>query len=257
MKRLTFFILVTLLLGFLPVSSASSEWKELKGRHFVIYYKSSPRDFIKTVLDSAEDYYYTIIDDFGFTRDKIWTWDERVKIYIYDSQDDYITGAKQAHWSAGSTMLGSKTIRTFPSAHGFFDSLLPHELGHIIFRDYVGFESKIPLWFDEGVAMYQEKAKRWGSNQLVSQAIKEKTFKNLSELTLTRKSTQEDVNLFYAESASIVYYLISEFGSFRFQNFCRNLKKGLSFNRSLKKAYYRFSNVEQLNKAWVSYLKND
>ncbi|MDP8264936.1 MAG: peptidase MA family metallohydrolase [Candidatus Aceula lacicola] len=257
MKRITYLLLIILFFGVMPISSASNEWNDLKSRHFIIYYKNAPREFIKTVEQSAEDYYFDIVDELGFTRDQIWTWDERVKIYIYDNQQDYLTLARQASWSAGSTMLGSKVIRTFPSAHGFFDSLLPHELGHIIFRDYVGFESNIPLWFDEGVAMYQEKAKRWGANQEVKSAIQDKSFCSLSDLRLTRKSSQSDVNLFYAESASVVYYLISEFGSFKFLNFCRNLKKGLSFNRALKKSYYRFENVNDLNKTWVGYLKNE
>ncbi|MDD3375761.1 MAG: peptidase MA family metallohydrolase [Candidatus Omnitrophica bacterium] len=239
----------------MSISSASNEWNELKSRHFIIYYKDAPREFIKTVEKSSESYYFDIIDELGFTRDKIWTWDERVKIYIYNDQDDYVASAQQVPWSSGSTILGSKVIKTFPAAHGFFDSLLPHELGHIIFRDYVGFESDIPLWFDEGIAMYQEKAKRWGATQRVKDAIKNKSFQNLSDLRLTRTSSQDDVILFYAESASVVQYLISEFGSFKFLNFCRNLKKGLSFDRALKKSYYRFENVDGLNKAWVGYLK--
>ena len=255
MKRITYLLIIALFFGIMPISSASNEWNDLKSRHFIIYYKDAPREFIKAIKQSAEDYYFDIVDELGFMRDQIWTWDERVKIYIYNDQQDYIASARQARWSAGSTILGSKVIRTFPSAHGFFDSLLPHELGHIIFRDYVGFESNIPLWFDEGIAMYQEKAKRWGANQQVKDAIKDKRFQNLFDLRLTRTSSQDDVNLFYAESASAVYYLISEFGSFKFLNFCRNLKKGLSFDRALKKSYYRFENVNDLNKAWVSYLK--
>jgi len=257
-NKILFFLIISSFLVFSTNVLAKDKWKEEKSRHFIIYYKQAPFDFIKTVKEAAENYYYEITDNLGFSRDHIWSFDDRARIYIYDSSDDYVNSARQARWSSGSTILGSKTIRTFPSAHGFFDSVLPHELGHIIFREYVGFKTKIPLWMDEGVAMYQEKAKRFGVNSEVKQALENETFipiDKLSRMRLTRSSSREAVNLFYAEAASIVYFLISDQGSFRFTNFCRNLKQGNSFDQSMYKAYGRFKNIDDLNRAWVNYLK--
>jgi hypothetical protein len=154
--------------------------------------------------------------------------------------------------------MTSKVIQTYPTAHGFFDSILPHELGHIIFREYVGFASDIPLWFEEGIAMYQEKAKRWGADADVKEAINNGQFVPLQELQtmrLTHETDKETVMLFYIEAASAVHYLISELGKFKFSLFCQNLKKGSSFNQALEKSYYRFTNIEDLNKAWMGYLK--
>ena len=83
----------------------------------------------------------------------------------------------------GRLLRKAKTIKTFPEAHGFFDTILPHELGHIIFRDYIGFTINIPLWFEEGVAIYQEKAKRLGANKAVKEAIENGQFIPLSQLS--------------------------------------------------------------------------
>ncbi len=260
MKIFLRIVLVVFFLSAFNTVQAKEKWKEYKSRHFIIFYKNAPKDFIKNVKKSSENYYSQIVDDLGFMRDRIWTWDERVSIYIYDDDEDYISSSHQAHWSQGSTLLGSKVIRTFPSAHGFFDSVLPHELGHIIFREYVGFKSKIPLWVDEGVAMYQEKAKRWGANKSVRKAIENGSFlplKKLSRVRLTNNSSRETVDLFYAEAASVIYYLISSLGKFKFSLFCRNLRKGLPFERALEKTYYRFETVDDLNKAWLNYLRNE
>ncbi|MDP8265989.1 MAG: peptidase MA family metallohydrolase [Candidatus Aceula meridiana] len=259
MRRKILFLAV--LLSFLCFSTnlfAKEKWKEHKSRHFIVYYQKAPFDFIKTVDEAAEDYYYEITDNLGFSRDQIWSFDDRARIYIYDDSDHYVDSARQARWSSGSTILGSKIIRTFPSAHGFFDSVLPHELGHIIFREYVGFKTKIPLWMDEGVAMYQEKAKRFGVNGEVKRALENETFipiSKLSKMRLTRSSSRAAVDLFYAEAASIVYFLIADQGRFRFMSFCRNLKQGNSFEQSLHKAYGRFKDTDDLNRAWVNYLK--
>ena len=237
---------------------AAKEWQEYRSRHFYIYYKDAPEGFLENVKDSAENYYEEITKNLGFTRYEGWSYDDRAKIYIYQDQEDYITNAKQEGWSHGAAYAQIKVIRTFPSAHGFFDSTLPHELGHIIFREFIGYYTAVPLWLDEGVAMYQEKAKRWGANQYVKKAMEEERFLPLNELSkmrLRRGISREDIDLFYAEAASIVYFMISELGEYRFVKFCKALQEGKTFEQSLHYAYTRFKDVDDLNRAWVSYLE--
>jgi len=183
-----------------------NEWKEYKKQHFIIYYKDAPKDFVNTVEEAAEEYYSQISRNLGFTRYKGWSWDDRARIYIYDDSEHYVESGKRAQWSHGVASPKDKVIRTYPSAHGFFDSTLPHELGHIIFREFIGFRARIPAWFEEGVAMRQEKAKRWGAERAVRQSIKDGSFIPLEELTqlrLYKNSNTQLVQLFYAESARI------------------------------------------------------
>jgi len=256
-KIISIIVFLSVLCG---TSVFAAEWKEYKRQHFIVYYKNAPFDFVEAVAETSRQYYTEITSNLGFTRYKGWNWDERAKIYIYDNADDYVTSGKQARWSHGVASPRDKVIRTFPSAHGFFDSTLPHELGHIIFRELIGFKARIPAWFEEGVAMYQEKARRWGAHDAVRKAIADETFKPLKELTITslRRTTNKDlIHLFYAESASVVNFLISEYGQQRFVRFCRKLKEGGPFSWALDSVYVRFKNVDDLNKAWVRYLDNE
>lgn len=248
-------------MGVLTVSaaaSAKSEWKEERSEHFVVFYKKAPLDFVKNVEKMAEQYYSEITEGLGFTRYQNWSYDDRAKIYIYDHQGDYVKSAKQNYWSHGVASARMKEIHTFPAAHGFFDSVLPHEMGHIIFREFVGHNINLPLWLDEGVAMFQEKAKRWGANNSVKDAIKAKKFIPLEELTylgLSGSTSQEIVELYYAEAASIIYYMISELGEQSFSNFCKKLKQGSTFDNALSMTYLRIRNISDLNKFWVKYLE--
>ena len=242
------------------VSLYAEDWNEYKRQHFIIYYKNAPINFVETVEKASEEYYTEITSNLGFRRYKGWNWEDRAEIYIYDNAGDYVASGKQAGWSHGVASPRDKVIRTFPSAHGFFDSTLPHELGHIIFRELIGFEARIPAWFEEGVAMYQEKAQRWGSHVTVREAIKNGTFKTLDELSMVRLKYQSDkdlVNLFYAESASAVNFLISEYGDQRFVRLCRELKEGGPFDWAIDTVYVRFKSIADLNKAWVRYLENE
>lgn len=237
---------------------ADKEWNEHKCPHFIIYYKQADMMFIKRVEEMGEYYYDRIARDLGFTRYKNWSWEDRARIYIYDDAEDYVGAGRQMEWSNGSASASKRTIRTFPAAHGFFDSTLPHELGHIIFREFVGFKARIPIWFEEGVAMYQEQARRWGAHETSRAALENGTFMPLKEmalLELSDKMNNDLVQLFYAESASIINYMIGELGQERFVRLCRKLQEGEPFDWTLESVYVRFKGSDQLNDAWVKFLK--
>ncbi len=265
MKTRIFVLMVCLaaMVGVLPFrgpTAAHSEegWQERKGNHFIVYYKNAPLDFIESVEEMAEYYYEEITRDMGFTRYKGWTWDERAKIYIYDNVEDFQQVGEYAMWAEGVASSRQRVIRSFPAAHGFFDSTLPHEMGHIIFREFVGFKARIPIWFEEGIAMYQEKGRRWGANDTVRQAIKDGKFMSLKDMTsmqLSGRINTETIQLFYAESASIVNYIMDELGQQRFVNLCRKLQGGDLFEWVFASVYVRFKDLDALNKAWVEYLR--
>ncbi len=228
-------------------------WKEFKGKHFLIYYKQAPLSFVQTIAQAAEEDHEEIARSLGFTRYKEWSWDDRAKIY----DKDYVDSGS-ARWSHGMTSPEDRVIRTFPMDAGFFDSILPHELGHIVFHEFVGFKAQVPLWFEEGIAMYQEKAKRFGANDAVRAALADGTFIPLKELSLIElqgNAKQELVTLFYAESASVVNYMITDQGDYRFVRFCKKLKEGGPFDWALHDIYVRFRSLDDLNRAWIQHLE--
>ena len=49
--------------------------------------------------------------------------------------------------------------------------------------------------------------------------------------------------------------MIVELGESRFELFCRRLSEGMPFEEALDHSYGRFKNIQQLNDAWVEYLK--
>jgi hypothetical protein len=248
-KTLFLLILVSSLLG---SSLQASEWREEKSDHFIVHFKNAPSGFAKKTVDRAEEIYRRTTTTLGITRYKSWTWDKRVKIFIYDNAQDYHSHAGYG-WSGGIVGADGRTIMTYPSASGFFDSLLPHELGHIIFHDYLGPKAVVPLWLSEGVAMCLEEGGRIGADEEVRDAIARKRFislKDLSYVTLTGDSDKEFVGLFYAESASIVNFLLTVGETYRFQRLCSFLKDGMRFEWALKKAYMNYQTISDLEREW-------
>lgn len=257
-KRYSLCILSFLFIVFFSsiVLANREEWREEKSTHFIVYYKDAPLEFIQETIKTAERCYDEMTEILGFTRFDFWLWEKRAKIYIYSDAQDYQRNTGQPSWSGGSANYRDKIIYTYPQAAGFFDSLLPHELGHIIFREFVGFKSNIPLWSDEGVACYMEKAKRYGSEKIVLEAIKTNRFIPLDELTKISSvhfMSPDKALLFYAESISIVKFLIYRYEKYKFSDFCRALRDGDSIERALSKNY-AFRNLKELESALIKYL---
>lgn len=237
----------------------NKEWKQSKSEHFFVYYKDTSEDFVKKVISSAEEYYKNITTDFGFSRFKGWAWNGRAKIFIYDTKDEYKKRSSFG-WAAGEVDVLQKKIITYPSEAGFFDSVLPHELTHIILREFIGTEDNIPLWFEEGGAMYGEKARRLDANHKVRALLLKGADVSVQWLTSVRLGSNTDqatVSAFYAASASLFSFLIKELEPYRFARLCVELKKGIGFEKALGNSCMRLKKSEDLQREWMRYLGYD
>lgn len=257
-RSLVLLSLVLFLKGVNLLAFDEKGWNVEKSTHFIVYYKEAEGKFVKQAIDKAEGYYKSIADGLGFNRYEFWTWDKRAKIYIYDSAKDYQEKTGKPAWSGGHAYYHEKVIETYPWAGGFFDSLLPHELGHIIFREFIGTQSNAPLWLDEGVAMYQEKNRRRDIRPKLLQAMEEKRFMSLEKLSQLNIGFVEDkslVELYYDESVSAVDFLISRFGKDNFVKLCKALKERKKFEQALTESYRVLESLEDLDKYWLKYIK--
>jgi hypothetical protein len=236
---------------------ADAEWKSQKSSHFVIKFKQVPAGFIDKVLKNAEEYYQEITQRLGFIRYESWSLDQRATIYIFPSREEYLGDKAHPDWSLGVASPDQKIIKSYPADTGFIDTILPHELGHIIFQEFSNYNPTIPRWLDEGVACNQELAQRWGSRKEVLDALLADTFIPLELLNNSPKldfTNHQIVSLFYAESASLVNFLIERFGAYRFSGFCRRLGDGADFTQAFF-SEYPFRSFGDLSKAWLEYIR--
>ncbi len=253
-----YFIIILILVFSFSGAMAQEGWNTFKSTHFIVFYKSAPVDFVKLVSDRAEECYKEIAEDLGFSRFDFWLWDDRAKIYIHDDIKAYRSATRQPSWSVGVAYPSLKTIQTFPYADDFLETVLLHEMGHIIFREFVGFNNPgVPLWLDEGVASYQEKNKYPHVNLQIRKAIEEGSFMDLNKLSRLHNLAGLDsrlVHIFYAESFGLVDFLISEFGRDKFVFFCQDLRDKKNFEMA-QKAAYPLKDINALDQAWQNYLK--
>jgi hypothetical protein len=131
-------------------------------------------------------------------------------------------------------------------------------MGHIIFREFVGFNNRaVPLWLEEGVASYQMDFRRQVADIISERAVANNTYMTVEQMVNINPMTindRERVDLYYAESVSIVNFLIKEFGRESFVLFCQNLRDKQDINRAIASAY-PFGNTKELEQAWLEHLK--
>ena len=259
------------------------DWKELKGEHFIVYYLQN-EDFADDVLDKSEVYYSRIASDLNYPRySEFWTWDRRVKIYIHPNLESFLKATGQPQWSRGMADYNNKRIISYAWSGGFLESLLPHEIAHLIFRDFVGFKSEIPLWLDEGVAQWAEEAKRRESQRIINDLFAKNSLISLSDMmrldvrnikdsekmslrALRAKDAEPGllflsgdklVNIYYVQAVSLVGYLIERHGTESFTVFCRQLRDGKSLEEALRAGYpLHIRNIQELENKWREYLES-
>lgn len=251
-------ILIILLLWLPQILIGGQDWHTIKSTHFIVYYKKAKEDFLMRLIENAERYYDKIADDLGFRRYDFWLWDKRAKIYIHDGIKEYQAATSQPTWSSGSAVAKEKIIHSYPEAKEFFTTILPHEMAHIIFREFVGFDNNaVPLWLDEGVACYQESYRLPSAKHRVKEALAKNKFINLEGLSAFNPTTTLDkelVELFYAEATTLINFLLKEFGKDRFVFFCQELRDKRSFEQAVASAFH-FKNIKELDKTWQRYLQ--
>jgi hypothetical protein len=282
MKYISFvlFIFLCTLAPFRAIEAV--DWQEVSGEHFIVYYAFDDK-FAKDVAEKSEVYYRQIATDIGYPRySEFWTWDKRVKIYIYPDHASYLSATNQPKWSQGMADYKNKQIVSYAWSRGFVESLLPHEMAHLIFRDFVGFKGEVPLWLDEGVAQWAEQPKRsqikayarhlFANDQLLSvEDMMKLDVRRISEqdrlyirTTRTKKKDQGVlflsgdtlVSTYYLQSVLLVGFLIEKFGSDNFAEFCRQLREGKGIEEAFRFAYpTHIRSVSDLEERWREYLE--
>ena len=217
------------------------------------------------VSKEAEKYYKRLLKILKYGG----TLEQKCKVYIYKDTEQYIKTLKKFDsyfpvWSAGLHFPKTATRGPIVCAYftdGLFEHTFPHELTHAIFREFVGGLGmptviKIPLWLNEGMAVYMEKGADY--KLAVKRAVDNGSYMRLKTLTdLTRYPQDlQKRDLFYQEAPSVVEFLIVTYGGDKFLFFSKRLiRKNEDINQSLFSVYYpHIQNVEQLDKSWVEYV---
>jgi hypothetical protein len=281
-----FLLVVLALLACFPSDASAFYWQQVKAEHFIVNFTEN-KTFAQEVLNNAENNYNTIADRLGYQRfSDFWTWEKRVNIFVYPDHSSYTQATGQMEWADGKADYKNKEISMYAGDPKFLKRILPHEIAHLMFRDFIGIKTNIPLWIDEGVAtsvaapnadeiyadMKNEIKKLYDRSALL-------TLNDMMTLDFKRSSTQTTVHdvlmkdnspgylflsstnfltVYYIEAASIISFLRDHYGVERFAEFCRELRDGKTVEAALANAYpEECPDIKKLEEKWRQSIAED
>ena len=221
------------------------------------------REAVKAILRRAEEYYVRVAQDIGYSRyQDFWTWERRVVIILYPDQYAFQRFTGSPGWSKGyasrdTRIFRERTIVSYNGQENFLGEVLPHEIAHLMLWDHWRTPRAAPVWFEEGVAQLEEEGKRDQVQAAIRPVVMQGRHIPLASLQLMTVTGEEDkvkVSLFYAQSLSIVVFLIQKYGVSSFYRLCRELRDGMSFELALARAYpSEIDSIDTLEKRWVKH----
>ncbi len=199
------------------------QWQQLSaGKLTVNYYSGDPAS-AQTVLQTAQETFDRIGKLEGTTVDF------PVNIWVYQTAQamSQAIASRQGTGSNGSIVtLGevAASDTALISRDTDFIDIVRHELAHIVTgaatRKYI---APIPVWINEGISIYSQKAMLPDEQQALSLAIQRNRVLPITSLDVSARSTGDVVSLFYSESGSIINFMVNQYGDDKFAQFIKAL----------------------------------
>ena len=222
------------------------KWQELKQEAIRLFWYQGGKSFGQELMAAAQKALDKLAKDTGARLKR------QVKIYIYaNSQALHQAMIYPQEWTGGVAFPEYNIIALGISPANLIwgKRAVAHELAHLVihqitFNPYVS----LPTWLDEGLAMYAEGELRKDLKAILQRAIAEDRLFSVRSLCSPFPAHAKEASLCYAESYSLVKFLISTYGSDKMLKLLQVFKQGSSYDEALL-AVYNFD-LDGLETLW-------
>ena len=209
------------------------DWQEARSEHFRLLHHN-PRVSAR-ILAAAEYHLEREAPFFGLSPDS--PWPVTCDILLYRDAETYHQSTGRPTWSpavstftihAGS--LSDLAIHTHQEAKLIGQTVIPHELGHLLLAAVTGYATDVPLWLQEGVAVSQEPDFKV-AHLLREVAARRDAGTSMSfeqVVDATEYPPAEDVDHFYGLSHALVQYLFRQADFETFRRFALDARRDLA-----------------------------
>ncbi len=160
-------------------------------------------------------------------------------------------------WTGGVafTDFGIIAISISPSQLEWGERALTHELTHLVvhqatFSPY----GQLPVWLDEGLATHSEGELDYDLRSSLNRAISEGTLISVRSLCSPFSAYADKARLSYAQSYSLVEYLLNNYGQDKMLDLLTILKQGSTYDEALTEVYG--FDIDALDVGWRATLTN-
>ncbi len=241
-----------LIIVFLSGFAQADDWSIEESEHFIVHFEGN-RSQAKMILHLGERFYADVTKRLGSIEGKI-------EIWIFSQKQFRVAaGAPIQDWAVGAAY--ARLRRILLREPSFIEGrklelarVLHHEIVHVIFgyrlKDNV---EAVPLWFHEGIAMYESYEWTYGRDWILLGNVLRNSIIPLNQLTTRFPRKASRAQLAYAESFNAVSFIVMEHGYEKLRMIIDLLASGENMDESFKLAIG--INVTKFQSLWMQYLE--
>jgi hypothetical protein len=221
-------------------------WRVINGGNINLHYYNGGASFGQQLHDSASQALVRLSQDVGVSTES------PVDIYIYANQSDMLAAVLYApSWSGGKPYPQSNIIiiGVSPQEVDWGMNTEVHELTHVLVGHLtfscLGF---IPLWLDEGLAMYGQGGVQAAEQAQFDQAKAADQLPSLRSLSGAFSAEASRAILSYTEVYSVVDFMLKTYGRDKMTALLLDLRDGQTTDEALQTVYGL--NTDGLENAW-------
>jgi hypothetical protein len=232
------------------ITDSRYSWNNLVQDKISLFWYSGDKNFANALMKTAQDSLTKLEQNTGVIPEKI------INIYIYANNQDLLGSMiHPQEWTGGVafTPYNIITIGISPIQLNWGKSAMTHELTHIVINQVVyNPYNNIPIWLNEGLAMYSEGPLDSQYSDPLEYAITENSLLSIRSICSPFSAYTDKSLLSYAESFSVVEYLISTYGSTKLSELLKTYKQGNTFDGAFLEVYgFDIDELNDLWKPWV------
>jgi len=210
-------------------------WLSLTEGEATIYWYQGDDSFARELMAVAQQALTRLLENTGAYPEK------PVKIYVYASAQD-LQGAMiyPQEWTGGVafTRYGTIAIGISPLNLDWGKRAIAHELTHLVIHQMtLNPYNYLPTWLDEGLAMSTEGALEPQFVDALYRAVGEDRLITVRSLSSPFSAYASQATLAYAQSYSLVEFLIGSYGQSKMLELLNTFREGSGYDAALEKVY--------------------
>ena len=211
-------------------------WQHLTEGQLSLYWYSGNESSARDLMAASQVALGRLADDTGVYPDK------PISMYIYANSKD-LQGAMifPREWTGGAAFpeYGIITIGLSSGDKNWDKKALAHELGHSVLHQitFSPYGAMLPTWLDEGFAMHAEGELDLYLQSNLKEASAADELISVRSLSSPFSARAEEAYLSYAESQSLVEFLIQNYGKDKMLRLLDIVKEGSTTDEALSEVY--------------------
>ena len=183
--------------------------------------------------------------------------EEPIKLYIYASAQD-LRGSMiyPQEWTGGVAFsrYGIMAIGVSTDDLDWGKRAIAHELTHLVIHQVtLNPYSDLPVWLDEGLAMHSEGSLEPVLQDYLNGAIAQDRLISVRSLSSPFSAYAGEAALSYAQSYSLVEFLISSYGREKMFELLSTFKEGATYDGALERVYgFDIDGLDEQWRAWLT-----